>query len=108
MPRLHLTRQFEHVEVPDHVGTGIGVRMVERTTHSGLRAEMDDAVKTVSRGEAIERGLVGEIDLLEGEAIAMIGLQRVEPRVLQPWVVIIAEIVDADDSLAARKQRSSG
>ena len=55
-----------------------------------------------------ERLGVGEIDPLEAEAVAELPLQLVEPRLLQRRIVIIVEIVDPDDVVAALEQGARG
>ena len=53
-----------------------------------------------------ERRGVGKIEPFEPESVAELLLQAREPRLLQPGVVIIVEIVDADDLVAALEQRA--
>ena len=59
---------------------------------------MDDAVELGAvRQRRSERLLVAEIDLFEREGIAVCARKAFEPRLLQRRIVIIVEIVDADD-----------
>ena len=55
-------------------------------------------------GKGFKRLLVGEIYLFEREAVAMRFSEPLEARALQRRIVIIIEIVDPDDLLAAIHQ----
>ncbi len=67
MAHLARPRQFEHVQVPDQIGLGIGVRVLERIAHAGLRAEVNDAGE-VDIGERLAEAIgVTEIDVAEIE-----------------------------------------
>ena len=54
----------------------------------------------------VQRFGIGEVDAFEAEPVAELLLQLVEPRLLQRRIVIIVEIVDADDLVAALQQRA--
>ena len=68
---LAMAGELEHVDLPHQVGADIGLRIDQRVAHAGLRPEMDDAVEPVRRGERLQRLLVAEIDLFEGEGVAV-------------------------------------
>ena len=70
---LAMAGQLEHVDLAHQVGADIGLRIDQRVADARLRAEMDDPVEPVRRGEGLQRLLVAEIDLLEGEGVAMCG-----------------------------------
>jgi len=55
------------------------------------------------RDDRGERRPVGDVGAMEGEARLTVELG--EPRLLQRDVVIVVEIVDRDDGVAARQQR---
>ena len=57
------------------------------------------------RGKFGQRGFIAEIKLFEGELLALRLAYPVDPRTLQRRIVIIVEIVDADNLLAAVEQR---
>ncbi len=80
------------------------MRVRERVAHAGLRRQVDDARERVPREQRLHRGAVGEFDPLEREARMRKPLQ---PRLLQPRVVVIIQVVDADHRLAARQQALS-
>ena len=99
---------FEDVEEADQIALRVGVRIDQRIAHAGLRREVDDALETVGGKQRREARRIGQVEFLEAEsgARAVWGLrgQRVEPRPLEPRVVIVVEIVDAGDFVAAREQ----
>src|SRR3954452_10752318 len=65
---------------------------------------MGDAVDGDRVGEALQGIRVGEIDPLEAKAVAELLLKARKPRLLQPGIVIIVEVVDADDLVATLEQ----
>ena len=65
---------------------------------------MDHAVDLRSRKGGVERGHVGEVELVEGEAIATRFDQRRHPVALQADRVIGIEVVDPHHHVAARQQ----
>ena len=101
--------QLEHVAMADEVGLHVGCRVLDAVADAGLGAEVDDAVEarcaSARRFSAVG---IGEIDPLEAEAIAELAREAVEPRPLQRGIVIIVEIVDPDDLVAALEQGARG
>src|SRR5438874_13620454 len=92
--------------MPDQVRLDVRLRVLEAVADSGLRAEMHNTVDINGIGKALERLGVREIDTLEPETIAELLLQVCEPRLLQFRIVIIVEIVDSDDLVAALEQNA--
>ena len=71
---------FEQVEMAGQIGGDIGARIVDRITHPGLGAQMDDAVEFECRQRAIERLMVGEVDALEAKpSVCMAQARRAGP-----------------------------
>src|SRR5438270_11581130 len=99
-----MTRELEHVAMADQVGSNISARVLEAVADARLCAEVDDAVDLDRVGEALERLGVGEVDLLEPEAIAELLLHSRQPRLLERRIIIFVEIVDADDLVAPLEQ----
>ena len=97
-----LPAALEHVEEADEVGIDVGVRVLERVAHAGLRREMDHPLRPVSANSS-RRPRVGEVDLREAEAGA--APSRGEPRLLQREVVVVVEVVDADDRQPSASSR---
>ena len=72
--------------------------------HARLRREVNDAVQILAAIDRGEDGLaIGDVEPAEGKA--GIGFEPRQTRPLQTRVVIVVEIVDADDLLATPKQR---
>ena len=93
---------FEDVQKAGEIGVGIGVRIFDRIAHARLGSEMHDLVEAAA-GEQVAHGV----------AVADIGLQETktgtrfearEPGELQLRIVIIADIVEADDLFAPLQQ----
>lgn len=101
---LPVARDFEQVEMADEIGLHIGMRVLDGIAHAGLRAEMDDAVELGTFQRRAEARIIGEILAVEREAVAAHLAQIGKARFLQPHVVIVVEIVDADDLIAARQE----
>ena len=72
-------------------------------THAGLRGQMDDAIDVgMPLGQPENRFPVGDVGLEEDEALVL--AQGLQARELQHRVVVVAEIVDAEDRFAPRQQ----
>jgi len=66
---------------------------------------VDDAVDPLSLQRAVQRGEIGEIDLVKGKPPAMRRDQPVQPVLLQADLVIIVEIVDPTTSSPRSSRR---
>ena len=99
--------QLENVEMPRHVGLDIGVGIDQRIAHSRLGGEMEDPLDPlVGIGESLHGAAIGDVEALEGEIPET--LEQRQPRLLQVDVVIVVEVVDADDLIAALEQGLGG
>ena len=101
-----VTAALQHVQRADDVGVDVGMRVLQPVADAGLGAEMNDPLRPSFGEEPLHAGAVGEVQLVEGEALAP--LKLVEPRLLQIYVVVGIEIVEADDLIATLEQRFSG
>src|SRR5256885_1588437 len=99
-----MPRQVEHVAMPDEVRLHVGLRIFEAVANARLRAQVDDPVDLDRVGEGLERFGVGEVEVLEPEAVAELLLKLGEPRLFELGIVISAEAVDADDLVAPLEQ----
>ena len=88
----------------DQVGLDIGAGVDQAVAHAGLGGEVDDAVG-VAAGFG-QRRRIGDVAAHEAEIVVF--LQPRQPRFLQRHVVIVVEIVDADDGVAALEQTDRG
>ena len=68
-----------------------------------LGAQMRNPVNLLAFERRVERGHVRKIERVEGEAIAAARRQGRQPVMLQRYLVIVVEVVDADDHVAARQ-----
>jgi hypothetical protein len=76
--------------------------VVERVADAGLRGEMNDAVGPLLGEGRLDDSPVSEIALDEGKPLLL--RQPLEPGLFQRHVVIGAEIVEADDRVAALQE----
>jgi hypothetical protein len=94
--------------MPDQVRLHICQRVFDAVTNAGLRAEVDDPVEIRFARKFRQRPGIRKIDLLEAEAVVEPAGQPLQPGFLQRRVVIVVEIVDPDDLLAALEQSAGG
>ena len=98
--------QLQHGHVADQVGPHIGERMIQRIAHPRLRRQVNHVPQTADPCHFAQHAVVvGDVQPVEAEA-GLFGQPR-QPRLLERNVVIVVEVVDADDLFAARKQRLS-
>ena len=93
---------FQHIEEALHVGIDIGVRIVQRMAHAGLRREMDDMREFVL-GEQL-RGAVAIGKIVPDEAEMVRFFELGDARFFQLRIVIRRHAVDADDVAAFGEQ----
>ena len=93
---------LEHVEESDDVGVDVGARVLERVAHARLGGEVDDALGRVLGEAPVHQRAVLEVAAHLGEAL--VRLDALEPRELQRGVVVVVDVVDADDLVAAFEQ----
>ena len=84
--------------MPDKVRADIGHRIFERVTHAGLRAQMDDPVKGFGGKRHVERKIMGVERKVRSRQFG-------QPSALQCRIIIIVEVVDPQNLIAARQQR---
>ena len=93
---------FDDVQEADDVGLDVGVGVVRGVAHAGLGGEVDDALRSVG-GEGVFDGVaVGEVGDDLGEAGA--AFEAGEAGALEVDVVVVVEVVEADDFVAAVEQ----
>ena len=90
---------FQDVQKADDVARHIGVRVDRRVAHAGLSGEVDHAQGTVILKKPLYSGGIGDVEMMM--AVVRPGLQPREPRPLQGGIIVVVEIVHADDRLAA-------
>src|SRR5579864_3475401 len=88
---------LEHVERSAYVAQHIGGRVLQRVAHARLRREVHDTLEALAGEERRNSRRVREIQLHEAER-SVPGEAR-EPRLLELHVVVIVEVIEADDFL---------
>ena len=102
MPDSRAARAFDDVGKPDQVGVDVSAGVFDRIAHPGLRGEVHDGIEPALReqpGHALAVGDVGFFEFETGE-----GTQARQPRFFQADVVIVVEVVQPDDAVAAFQQ----
>ena len=94
MPAAVMAAAFEHIGKALKVGVHIGLRILKRIAHAGLRGEMHDVGKFFRLEQCRNGGAIGEIKLDEAEAV--VAFKLLQAGVLERGIVIEREIVDAD------------
>lgn len=93
---------LKDVNEADEVGIHVGVRMIERVPDAGLGREVDDALRALA-GEVIgHRRAVSDVELDEAEPHLF--AQGLEPILFEARVVVVVQIVDAEDPIASAEQ----
>ena len=97
---------LQHVQGADDVGVDVGMRVFHPVANPGLSGEVNDPLWTPLGEQLLHTSTVGEVQFVEGEALAPLKLG--EAGMLQLYVVIGIEIVEADNLIAAVEQRLCG
>ena len=93
---------FEHVQESGHIARDIDMRVLGGVSHAGLRGEVHDGVEAVPGENLLDCGAIGKIRAHELETGQF--LQSGKARLFQADVVVVVEVVQADDRIAAFKQ----
>src|SRR5215468_3357396 len=80
------------------VGVAVRVRIHDRVAYPGLRREVDHTRRPVTPEHVGHRLTVRDINPLETEL--RVWHQSVESRLLECWIVKLAQIVQSDDAVA--------
>lgn len=78
------------------------MRVLQGVAHAGLGGEMHHDLEAIALEQRLHPGTIGEIELQEGETMVL--LEQIEPCMLERRVVILVQIVDADDRLPCPQQ----
>ena len=93
---------LEHVGGADHVALDVGERVLDRVAHARLRGEVDHALELLAGEQLGHARAVREVELDEAEPRQL--LQQLEPRELEAHVVVVVEVVEPDDLVAALEE----
>ena len=98
MPAAIVAAPLQHIEKPDDVGVGIGVRINQGMAHAGLRCEMYHRRKPLRRKQPCGPRAIAEIEWLKLKIRER--LEPLQPRPLQGRIIVTVEIVHADNATA--------
>ena len=90
---------FEDVGEADDVAVDVRERILQRVAHARLRCEVNHASELLPREQLLHARPVREIQLDEAEVRPLPQLR--EPRFLKRDVVVVVEVVEPDDFVAA-------
>ncbi len=93
-------RSFQQVERAGDVRVDVELWLLDRRAHSRARGEVDDGVEFALVENALNRGLVAEIRLVNADRI----FHRAEICALDSRVVEIVEIVENADFMPVREE----
>ena len=93
MPAFGVPASLKHIEEARDIGVDIGVWIDQGMTHAGLRSEMHDGGKAMRSKQLGDRLPVCDVDPLELEFRER--LEVLDPGLLQVWIVIGIEVIDA-------------
>src|ERR1700722_11569137 len=90
---------FQHIECADHVAIDVTMRIPQRVAHARLRAQMHHSVELLACEQRRDLCSIAEIEALE----TVLGkpLESLETRHLEIHIVIVIEVVESDDLIAA-------
>ena len=93
---------LDDVQKTGDVGRHVDMRILRGVAHTRLRGKVDHAPWLVRGKRRLDRRAIGQIRRYMG-VVRVIHEAR-QPRLLQVHVVVVAEVVDADDFITALKQ----
>ena len=104
MRHTTMTAQLQHVDEAGQVAVHVGMRVLQRVTHAGLRGQVDHPGRLElieQRGQALA---VGQVELAD------VGVRapRGHAITLDLRIVVVVVVVQADDALTALKQGLAG
>ena len=97
---------FEDREEAAEVAVDVGPGIDERVANSSLSGEVDDAIEAFAGEERCHCRAVGEVESLEAK-VPLPG-ELLQAILLEADVVVVVEVVDADDAVATAQQAERG
>jgi len=98
---------FQHVQEADDVAVYIGMRVFDGVTHAGLGAQVDHAVEGAFGKQGGHGRAVGQVQFFETEGAGPSSFDPRQARLFERHVVIVVEVVEAHDIVAATEQRAA-
>ena len=102
MPAIIVPASLENIDEAFEICVDIGVRMIDRMAHAGLRREMDHHRKSMFGKQQGHRPAIREIELHKTEPRIL--TQDIQSRLLQGGVVVIIKVVQTDNMTALGQQ----
>jgi hypothetical protein len=93
---------LEDVEKANDIAVDVHMRILERVAHAGLGREMDDALRPFALEELCHSPSVGNVELDEPETGLRCKLRQ--PGLLQGNIVVVVEIVQPENVVAANEE----
>lgn len=102
MPHAVMPAALEDVQEAGDIAVHVHMRIGGGVAHAGLRGQMHDTIGLVRREQVFNRLAVGQVggDVGVGRMV----LEAREPRLLQGHVVVVVEVVEADDFVTAGQE----
>ena len=94
-----MTTALEYVQRADDVAFDIGMRVLDGVAHAGLGRQVHDFVELLFGKQRFHGGTIGEIDACHREIIELV--ENGSARLFQRHVVVVVEVIEADDGFAA-------
>jgi hypothetical protein len=101
-----LAAAFEDVHEADQIAIDVGVGVEQRVAHAGLGSQVNHALETFAGKQRGHRPPVGDVPL--DEAKIALSRQAGQAGVLEANVVVVVEVVDADDRVTATQEAQRG
>ncbi len=93
---------FEDVREAHQVAVHVGVGVDQRVAHAGLGGHVGDLVETLRVKQCLHPVAVGQIKSHEAEIVTAFQLRQ--PVALELRVVVVIDVVQPNDLVAARQQ----
>ncbi len=106
MRHVMMTAALENMQRADDIALDIGVRVLNRVANACLCGQVDDLVEPLAGKQLLHRLAIGKIDPLHSEVIVLVEQRRA--RLLQRRIIVVVEVVDADNHIATLQQRFCG
>src|SRR5215831_13635494 len=102
MPAAIVSAPFENGGKPGQIGIDVGEWVVQRMSHTGLRAKVNDMRKTELFEQVRNPLAIGKIQFYEAKSVRLRKLRKA--RFFQSWVIIGVHIVEANHVVPVTQQ----
>ena len=90
---------FQYRHRPEHIAVDVGERVLDTVADPGLGAEMNYAFELLGGKQIRDRVAIREVELHKFKLRPL--FKNIQARVFERDVVVLAEIVEADDFVTA-------